>query len=154
MSLRTKLIAVFLLATLAPLGAMLWVTIRLLETSLTYASTDELDSLSKSLESTGREMYQRARESVQEDAADGKLAPQRFFRPRARIGRRRSVRLRRVGAGAVFPFGGDGGPSELSGATAEWRRLGLRAEGGRAGDDAAAAAVYAGAGDGGEGASV
>ncbi|MCX6604325.1 MAG: hypothetical protein NTV52_12110 [Acidobacteria bacterium] len=78
MSLRTKLIAVFLLATLAPLGAMLWVTIRLLETSLTYASTDELDSLSKSLESTGREMYQRARESVKDDAADGKLAPQRF----------------------------------------------------------------------------
>ena len=78
MSLCTKLIAVFLLATLAPLGAMLWVTIRLLETSLSYASTDELDSLSKSLESTGREMYQRARESVKEDAAEGKLAPERF----------------------------------------------------------------------------
>lgn len=78
MSFRTKLIAVFLLATLAPLGAMLWVTVRLLETSLSYASTDELDTLSKSLEATGREMYQQARQSMREDVAEGKLAPQRF----------------------------------------------------------------------------
>lgn len=80
MSLRTKLIAVFLLATLAPLGAMLWVTINLLETSLTYASTDELDSISNSLEATGREFYQRAKDSIQQDAAAGKLSPQRFAR--------------------------------------------------------------------------
>ncbi len=80
MSLRTQLIAVFLLATLAPLGAMLWVTINLLETSLTYASTDELDSISNSLEATGREFYQRAKDSIQQDAAVGKLNPQRFAR--------------------------------------------------------------------------
>ena len=60
--LRNKLIAVFLLATLAPLGATLWVTKSLFEQSLRLAgqSQAQLDEVSRSLETTGREFYQRA----------------------------------------------------------------------------------------------
>ena len=76
--LRNKLIALFLVATLVPLGITLWITTSLLEASLSYASTEELDEISKSLETTGREFYQRAKESIKADAAAERLIPQRF----------------------------------------------------------------------------
>lgn len=76
--LRNRLIAVFLAATLAPLGVTLWMTTFLLERSLSYASTRELDEISKSLEKTGREFYQRAREQLKKDAVAGRLPPQRY----------------------------------------------------------------------------
>jgi nitrogen fixation/metabolism regulation signal transduction histidine kinase len=69
------LIAIFLAATLAPLGATLWITTSLLQRSLSYASTDELDGISKSLEQTGREFYQRMREDLKRHAQSGDLAP-------------------------------------------------------------------------------
>jgi two-component system, NtrC family, nitrogen regulation sensor histidine kinase NtrY len=74
--LRNKLVLVFLAATLAPLLATLWMTASLLQRSLSYAPTQELDQLSKSLENAGREIYQTARESLREDAVAGKIRPQ------------------------------------------------------------------------------
>jgi len=71
--LRTRLIAVFLLATLLPLGLTLWTSLRLLEHSLELAPVNELDALSQSLEKTGRELYQQARESLRRDVADGRI---------------------------------------------------------------------------------
>ena len=71
--LRTRLITVFLLATLLPLGLTLWTSLSLLEHSLELAPVNELDALSQSLEKTGRELYQQARESLRRDAADGRI---------------------------------------------------------------------------------
>src|SRR5690349_12901621 len=71
--LRTRLIAVFLLATLLPLGLTLWTSLSLLEHSLELAPLNELDALSQSLEKTGRELYQQARESLRRDAIEGRI---------------------------------------------------------------------------------
>ncbi len=76
--LRNRLILIFLAATLAPLSATLWVTASLLERSLSYSSTRELDEVSKSLEQTGRAYYQRAREELKSNAASGNVKPARF----------------------------------------------------------------------------
>ncbi len=76
--LRNRLVLVFLAATLVPLLATLWMTTNLLERSLSYASTQELDEISKSLQSTGREFYLNARESLKTQAASGRLKPQLF----------------------------------------------------------------------------
>ena len=73
--LRTRLIAVFLLATLLPLGLTLWTSLSLLEHSLELAPFTELDAMSQSLEKTGRELYQQARESLRRDAAEGRIQP-------------------------------------------------------------------------------
>lgn len=78
MNLRNRLILVFLAATLAPLGVTLWIASSLLETSLGYASTAELDELSKSLEKTARELYQHSRDALKRDVAAGRLAARRF----------------------------------------------------------------------------
>ena len=76
--LRNRLIAIFLAATLAPLAATLWITTSLLDRSLSYASTGELDRLSRSLQKTGHELYQRAREALRNDALSGRLQPLRY----------------------------------------------------------------------------
>jgi two-component system, NtrC family, nitrogen regulation sensor histidine kinase NtrY len=69
--LRNRLILIFLAATLAPLAATIWVTTSLLELSVSLSSTTELDAISKSLENTGREFYQRARADLKRRAASG-----------------------------------------------------------------------------------
>lgn len=74
--LRNRLILLFLAATLAPLGATLWITTVLLERSLSYSTTRELDELSKSLERTGRAFYQRARETLRDDAEASRIKPE------------------------------------------------------------------------------
>jgi two-component system, NtrC family, nitrogen regulation sensor histidine kinase NtrY len=66
-SLRARLILIFLVATLAPLGATWWITTSLLERSLAYSSTDQLDRVSRTLELAGREFYQQARETLKHD---------------------------------------------------------------------------------------
>jgi two-component system, NtrC family, nitrogen regulation sensor histidine kinase NtrY len=71
-SLRTRLIAAFVVATLVPLGATLWVTASLLERSLGYATTEELDRLSRTLEESVRQFYQRERSALRSDAAAGR----------------------------------------------------------------------------------
>lgn len=60
---------VFVAATLAPLAVTWWVAASLLEHSLSYSTTDQLDTLSRSLEEAGRELYQRACESLKREAA-------------------------------------------------------------------------------------
>jgi nitrogen fixation/metabolism regulation signal transduction histidine kinase len=74
-SLRAKLIAAFIVATLVPLGATIWITMSLLERSLGYATTEELDRLSRTLEATVRQFYQRERDSLRRAALDGRVAP-------------------------------------------------------------------------------
>jgi two-component system nitrogen regulation sensor histidine kinase NtrY len=74
--LRNRLILVFGFATLAPLLITAWIWVSLLNLSL--APTKELDQVSKSLEKTGRELYQRARESLKMDATLGRLKAEQF----------------------------------------------------------------------------
>lgn len=73
--LRNKLVLAFLAATLVPLLATFWVTTQLLEPILRYTSTRELDEISKSLEETGREVYQNAREDLKVAAETNQLKP-------------------------------------------------------------------------------
>ena len=74
-SLRTRLIAAFVIATVLPLAATIAITMSLLESSLGYATTEELDGLSRTLEDTVRQFYQREREALRQDAAMGRTAP-------------------------------------------------------------------------------
>ena len=70
---RTRLIVVFLTATIIPLIVTVYIMTSLLERSLSNAPTDEIDQLSKSLEETGREFYQQARDSLRDDAKAGSI---------------------------------------------------------------------------------
>ena len=79
MSLRTRLALVFVVATLVPLGATLWLTEVLLDASLRPA--DQLSSLSHALENTGHEYYRMAREKLKSDAWAGRIAAQKFAPP-------------------------------------------------------------------------
>jgi nitrogen fixation/metabolism regulation signal transduction histidine kinase len=72
--LRNRLIVAFLAATILPLSATLWITLSLLDRSLSYATTGEVDRLSRMLEATVRQFYQREREALRQDAESG-LAP-------------------------------------------------------------------------------
>ena len=74
-SLRNRLIAAFLIATVLPLAATIGITTTLLERSLGYATTTELDGLSRTLEETVRQFYQRERETLRQDAAMGRTTP-------------------------------------------------------------------------------
>ena len=78
--LRNKLILIFVVATLAPLLVTVWISINLLQRSLSLSPTRELDEISKSLRQTGREVYQRARESLRQEARSGRL-PSRVYAP-------------------------------------------------------------------------
>ena len=73
--LRTRLIAAFLASTLLPLGATVWITTSLLDRSLRYSTTGELDRLSRTLESTAKQLYQRERAALKEDALAGRVRP-------------------------------------------------------------------------------
>jgi two-component system, NtrC family, nitrogen regulation sensor histidine kinase NtrY len=75
MTLRSRLIAAFLASTLLPLGATVWITTTLLDRSLQYATTGELDRLSRTLENTAKQFYQREREALKQDAAGGRARP-------------------------------------------------------------------------------
>jgi two-component system nitrogen regulation sensor histidine kinase NtrY len=78
--LRNKLILIFIIATLAPLFVTVWISIDLLQRSLSLSPTRELDEISKSLQQTGREVYQRARASLEQDAKSGR-PPSRIYTP-------------------------------------------------------------------------
>ena len=71
--LRNRLIAAFLVATIVPLAATVWITTSLLERSLDYATTEELDRLSRSLEDTVRQFYQRERDALRAAALEGRV---------------------------------------------------------------------------------
>jgi signal transduction histidine kinase len=72
-SLRTRLVAAFIVATLVPLGATIWITSSLLDRSLGYSTTEDLDRLSRTLEATGRQFYQREREALRQDASERRV---------------------------------------------------------------------------------
>jgi signal transduction histidine kinase len=76
MSLRARLILIFVGATVLPLVATWWLATTLLQRSLDYSSTDQLDRLSKVTEQTGRELYQYVRDSLKADATSGRRAPE------------------------------------------------------------------------------
>jgi nitrogen fixation/metabolism regulation signal transduction histidine kinase len=76
--LRSKLILLFLGSTLVPMSALLWMSVRLLEHSLSFAVTDDLDRLSKSMEGIAREYYRQTRENLRTEAAAGKLVALRL----------------------------------------------------------------------------
>src|SRR5437588_2953392 len=76
--LRNKLILIFIVATFAPLLVTVWISVNLLQLSLSLSPTRELDEISKSLEQTGRELYQTARAALQQQAASGR-APDRIY---------------------------------------------------------------------------
>jgi nitrogen fixation/metabolism regulation signal transduction histidine kinase len=77
--LRNRLILIFLAATLLPLAATLWISTNLLERSLDLSTTGELEALSRTLEHTGHEFYQRERQDLKEQAESGRLAPYRYI---------------------------------------------------------------------------
>jgi two-component system nitrogen regulation sensor histidine kinase NtrY len=77
--LRNRLILIFLAATLVPLGLTVWITNSLLEHSLEYSSTAQLDALSKSAQVIGLEFYRHMREDLKEQAQSGRLAPLQYL---------------------------------------------------------------------------
>jgi nitrogen fixation/metabolism regulation signal transduction histidine kinase len=77
---RTRLILAFLLATALPLIATVWIMTSLLERSLDFATTEQLDRLSRSLQETGRHYYQQARENLRQEAQAGGLSHKTFAR--------------------------------------------------------------------------
>jgi two-component system nitrogen regulation sensor histidine kinase NtrY len=77
--LRNRLILVFLAATLVPLAATVWITTSLLEQSIDYSSTSELDTISRSLQRTGKEFYQRACDDLKQRAQTGQAAAQKYL---------------------------------------------------------------------------
>ena len=77
-SLRTRLIIVYLVATFVPLLATLWISTALIDRSLGYAPTGELDALSRTLEDAGRRFYQRERDALRDDADAARVAPVQY----------------------------------------------------------------------------
>jgi len=73
-SLRTRLVLIFVLATLPPLAGTVWLTQSLVEHSLSFTNLTQLDRLSKLLERTGREYYQHLRDELRADARAGRIA--------------------------------------------------------------------------------
>jgi methyl-accepting chemotaxis protein len=74
-TLRTRLILAFVAATVPPVALTWWTSVSLLERSLSMSPTQQVDELSKSLEKTGREVYQRARARLAEDVAAERIKP-------------------------------------------------------------------------------
>ena len=76
--LRNRLIVAFLAATVLPFAGTVWITTTLLDRSLAYSTTTELDRLSQTLEATLRQFYQREREALKQDAQAGRISPTRY----------------------------------------------------------------------------
>jgi two-component system, NtrC family, nitrogen regulation sensor histidine kinase NtrY len=74
-TLRGRLIVLFLAATLVPLAVTLWIAASLLDRSLQLSTIQEVDSLSRSVEVSGRALYQRSRELMKSQIAAGSLKP-------------------------------------------------------------------------------
>ena len=123
MSLRTRLALVFIAATLIPLGATVWLTTLLLNQSLRQSPVNQLSDLSRSLEKTGREYYQQAREELKADALAGRLSP---------VAVAKAEELLSSEDGEGFALTGDGGDRLLylvrtpTGVTAWERHLDIR----------------------------
>ena len=75
---RNRLIAAFVAATVVPLIVTVWITTTLLDRSLDFATTAELDELSLALEETAREFYWQARRELETEVAGGR-APDEIY---------------------------------------------------------------------------
>jgi len=82
---RSRLVIVFLATTLPPLLVTLWIANSLLERSLEYSATQDLDRVSVSLERTARLFYQREREQLAADAGAGAVKAAMYVSPGQRI---------------------------------------------------------------------
>jgi two-component system, NtrC family, nitrogen regulation sensor histidine kinase NtrY len=76
--LRNRLISVFILATLLPVCLTVWTMLSLLELSRGLAPLAELNSVSGSLETTGRELYRVSCEALKRDVEEGRVAPRKL----------------------------------------------------------------------------
>jgi two-component system nitrogen regulation sensor histidine kinase NtrY len=72
---RNRLILVFLSASVPPVVLTLWTSVDLLNRSLHLAPFRELDAVSKSLETVGREYYQRECEALKGAALSSRITP-------------------------------------------------------------------------------
>lgn len=63
---RRRLVAIFVVATAVPLLLTLWAANSLIDRSLGYSSTLELDQLSRTLEQTARIYYLSQRQALTE----------------------------------------------------------------------------------------
>jgi len=108
--LRNRLIVIFAVATLAPLAVTAWILAGAASSAVSrWTSTGELDQLSKALQRTGHELYQRSRDSLKQDAAEGRITPDRFSGA-ARTAWPASVReFYATGAPETFDYGGNRG---------------------------------------------
>jgi len=77
--LRNRLVLIFLAATLAPLAATVWITTSLLESSVDFSATGDLETLSKLLQSTGHELYTRTGDDLKRRVAAGELEPHKYL---------------------------------------------------------------------------
>ena len=76
--LRTRLVVLFVAATVAPLLLTLWISLNLLDRSLELSPASQIDELSRAVEGTGRELYHQARERLKVEAASGRLPAVHF----------------------------------------------------------------------------
>jgi len=74
--LRNKLVVLFLGATVVPVIATVLLPTAIFNVSLTPAR--DLDEISRSIEETGREYYQQARQTLQNEAQTNAVKPERF----------------------------------------------------------------------------
>ena len=75
---RTRLILAFLASTILPLLVTVWIMTSLLERSLGFATTEQLDRLSAVLQDTGRHYYQQGKELLQQEVTAGSVEHQTF----------------------------------------------------------------------------
>lgn len=107
--LRNRLIAAFAAATLIPLAVTVVIVTGLIDRSLNYATTEELDRLSESLRQTGVEYYQLATQALKADAITG-VVPKRVLENKARTGWPASViEFAESGEPERFEVAGTGG---------------------------------------------
>lgn len=107
--LRNRLILVFVAATVVPLAVTLWVSHSLLERSLRYSATGELDQISRSLESTARQLYVREREALRGQVTQGKLKADRFAVSEFRLWSQDLQQFWESGEPERFHLAGNGG---------------------------------------------
>ena len=74
--LRNRLVLAFVITTAIPLTATLWITLSLVERSLSLDTAREVDELSRTLERTAREFYQQSRELLRADVSAGRIKHQ------------------------------------------------------------------------------
>ncbi|MEP7367234.1 MAG: ATP-binding protein [Acidobacteriota bacterium] len=77
-TLRGKLLTVWLMVTLVPLGLTLWLGHRLIDHSLSLAPIAELDRVSAHMQAAAREHYRAQSLALQSAAAEGRVRPELY----------------------------------------------------------------------------